>query len=705
MDTSSTLEEKAVALYKSKNTDAAIAELRRALADAPGLPDDPQIAVVLRRITAHRTLAAWLAERASKGGMLVTSDQEEGTRLYESALKLLDNVFPENEEEPIEENPDFKPKEQSLADALKMEITRVRFALLLQLVRLHAVTGQEAQDNVEKHGRRLFDSEFIAKAEKMGAAAPTEEFTDARKAWRASLLRIGAEAFTKVGSDEAAQRWRDVLDLCRSRERDVHMQMGIARPTAEMRGQTVEALMGLATALHPPWNQLPTGVVAADGSYDRQRFETALDEIETCLRDALEIIEQVGDAEMVASSTLSSVLLARTLRMPVVSAAGSTAGRGVSFLTNYPARAREFAKLMHDGLLSATSALGEIPAVPAEAFSDGNAVADVQLPGGLNDEEEEFGDQRDWEQLSTEEQSAAQRLGWTAETWDDGEWLDEDGGGNCVSWDALKAASRADAELLGFDQREWDLCYYADEHEEAEDQRKSSTAQQSHSASAEWNALHSVVASTAALTSLPPAHRRAIELAIDCAMEQLLVVAAEIAEEAAERYELQLSRVRLCGLVQSTLFQIAAALVDGSLSFALTRAARSCTEKCWQCSTAATTTTDCSTRKLGCAGGDCLSRHVWLWCPQLHSDTVGAVKHWRPRCRFLRRRRRRLDELMTHCSCTSEWAASGGTAAQQRAGGFSSALNSKLAGCMPGGWTMTVYSKQSTSSGQSLTRC
>jgi tetratricopeptide (TPR) repeat protein len=547
MDTSSTLEEKAVALYKSKNTDQAIAELRRALADAPDLPDEPQIAVVLRRITAHRTLAAWLAERASKGGMLETSDQEEGTRLYESALKLLDSVFPEGEEEPIEENPDFKPKEQSLADALKMEITRVRFALLLQLVRLHAVVGKEDQDKLEEHGRRLFDSDFIAKAEKMGAAAPTEEFTDARKAWRASLLRVGAEAFTKVGSDEAAQRWRDVLDLCRSRERDVHMQMGIARPTAEMRGQTVEALVGLAAALHPPWNHLPAGVVAADGSHDRQRFEAALDEIETSLRDALEIIEQVGDAEMVASNTLSSVMLARTLRMPVVSAEGRTAGTGVSFLTNYPARAREFAKLMHDGLLSATSGLGEIPAVPAEAFSGGSAGADAQLSRGLNEEEEDFGDQRDWKQLNAEEQSAAQRLGWSAKTWDDGEWLDEDSTQSCVSWDALTAGSRADAELLGFDKREWDLCYYADEHEEAEDQQNARAAEEGPPASAEWAALHGVVASTAALTSLPAAHRRAIEVAIDCALEQLLVVAAEIAEEAAERYALQLSRVGFAG--------------------------------------------------------------------------------------------------------------------------------------------------------------
>jgi hypothetical protein len=202
---------------------------------------------------------------------------------------------------------------------------------------------------------------------------------------------------------------------------------------------------------------------------------------------------------------------------------------------------------MHDGLLSATSGLGEIPTVPAEAFSGGSAGADAQLSGGLNEEEEDFGDQRDWKQLNAEEQSAAQRLGWSAKTWDDGEWLDEDSTQSCVSWDALTAGSRADAELLGFDKREWDLCYYADEHEEAEDQQNARAAKEGPPASAEWAALHGVVASTAALTSLPAAHRRAIEVAIDCALEQLLVVAAEIAEEAAERYALQLSRVGFAG--------------------------------------------------------------------------------------------------------------------------------------------------------------
>lgn len=534
-----------MALYKSERIDEAIAELRRALADAPDLQDDTQIAVVLRRITAHRTLAAWLAERSSQGGTLAKSDQEEGTRLYESALELLDSVFPDDQEEPIEEDPDFKPKQQSLADALRMEVTRVRFALLLQLVRLHAATGKGAKAQLELHGRRLFDQAFIAKAEKMGAAAPTEEFTDARTAWRASLFRIGAEVFTKVGSDEAAQRWRDVLDICKSRERDVHMQMGIAKPTAEMRGQTVDALVGLAAALHPPWKHLPVGVFAEDGSFDPQRFESSLDEIENSLREALEIIEQVGDAEMVASNTLSSVMLAKTLRTPVASAEDSTAGRGVGFLTNYPARAREFAKLMHGGLLSATSVLGEIPTVPAEAFnnarSDGSMGTDAQLSGNLTeeDQDEDFGDPRHWSQLSTEEQSAAQRLGWTAQTWDDGGWLDEeDGSGNCVSWDALAASSRADAELLGFDQREWDLCYYANEDESCDHEQagQPTAALENQAQSAQWAVLHSVDRSTAALALLPGEHRRVIELAIDCALEQLLVVAAEIAEEAAERY-------------------------------------------------------------------------------------------------------------------------------------------------------------------------
>lgn len=546
MDVSTTLEEKAVTLYKSNKTDEAIAELRRALADAPDLPADPPIAPVLRRITAHRTLAAWLAERASKGGMLAQGDQEEGTRLYERALVFLDSTFPEDEEEPIEENPDFKPKEPSLADALKMEITRVRFTLLFQLVRLHAAaTGEENRDQVEKHGRRLFDRDFVAKAEKMGAAAPTEEFSDARKAWRTSLLRIGAEAFLQVGSDEAAQRWRDVLDMCRSRERDVHMQMGIAKPTAEMRGETVDALVGLAAALHPPWNELPSGVIAGDGSYDRQMLETTLDEIETCLREALDIIEHIGDPDMVASNALASVLLARTLRIPAIfSAEGSTAGQGVSFLSTYPARAREFANLVHDGLLCVTSALGEVPTVPAEtsigAHSDGSMNADAQqLQRPEEDEEEDFGDQREWSQLCTEEQLAAQRLGWNAKTWDDGDWLDERRSENCVRWGALNAASRADAELLGFDQREWDLCYSTEEPERPDYERlgcKPSVTmfQESQAASAEWDALHRVEAGTA-LLALPAVRRRGIEAAVDCALEQLLLIMAEIAEEAVTR--------------------------------------------------------------------------------------------------------------------------------------------------------------------------
>jgi hypothetical protein len=551
MDVSTTLEEKAVALYKSKKMDEAIAELRRALADAPPLPIDPPIAPVLRRITAHRTLAAWLADRASSGGSLADSDQAEGTRLYERALELLDAVFPEDEEELMEENPDFKPQEQSLADALQMELTRVRFALLLQLMRLHAAGGKQGKERAEDHGRRLLDRDFLEKAEKMGAAAPTEEFTDARKAWRAALLRVAAEAFTRVGSDEAAQRWRDVIEICKGRERDVHMQMGMARPTAEMRGQTADALLGLAAALHPPWLPVPPGVMAQEedgGGCDPAKLESTLEEIESSLREALEVIEQVGDAEMDPSSALATIMLARTLRVPFMVNADSSAGRGVSFLTKYPARAREFSKLVHSGLASATSALGDIPTLPTlSADSRGSHEHADGYDDDYDDEEEEdFGDQREWRQLSDEEQEAARRLGWFEETWDEGDWLDEYSSENCVRWDELTDSARADAMLLGYDKREWDLCYYADDDAEGESEvagkgvteqqqpkAPAATTQDSQVVAAGWDALHAAEAG-AALKGLSAGHRRAVELSVDCALEQLLVIAAEIAEEAAD---------------------------------------------------------------------------------------------------------------------------------------------------------------------------
>ena len=54
VDPSTTLEEKAVALFKTERVDEAIAELRRALSEAPPLPAEPERATVLRRITAGR---------------------------------------------------------------------------------------------------------------------------------------------------------------------------------------------------------------------------------------------------------------------------------------------------------------------------------------------------------------------------------------------------------------------------------------------------------------------------------------------------------------------------------------------------------------------------------------------------------------------------------------------------------------------------
>ena len=54
LDPSTTLEEKAVALFKTERVDEAIAELRRALSEAPPLPAEPERATVLRRITAGR---------------------------------------------------------------------------------------------------------------------------------------------------------------------------------------------------------------------------------------------------------------------------------------------------------------------------------------------------------------------------------------------------------------------------------------------------------------------------------------------------------------------------------------------------------------------------------------------------------------------------------------------------------------------------
>ena len=533
MDASTTREEKAVALYKSGKIDEAIAELRRGLADAPDLPFDPEIAPVLRRVTAQRTLAAWLAERAAGGSPLADGDRDEGTRLYERSLELVDVVFPEDEEDELLENPDFKPKEQSLADALRMEVTRVRFALLLQLMRLQA--GNKDVERVEEHGGRLFDKEFLAKAEKMGVADGTEEFTDARKAWRVGLFRVGAEAFTRAGSQKAVQRWRDVVEICKERERDVHMQMGIARPTQDMRGQTADALLGQAAALHPPWKRLPLGVKIEDGdtgehTFDREKLQSSVDEIEAALREALQIIEEVpgttseGATELAHLKALGSVMLARALRLPVA-VGEQSAGRGIGFLSRYPGRAREYAKLIHAGVACATSVLGEIPQLP-----DGSAL-------GSDEAEEDFGDERDWRELGEAERSAATRLGWFEETWDEGAWLDEYSSECCVSWAELSGEARVDAELLGYDQGEWDCCFNDDEDDEPE--QVEPLRNERHAAV--WEALHGAVAGGgAALAGLPAGQRRTVELSVDLALEELLMIATDMGEEEAMvNHELQ----------------------------------------------------------------------------------------------------------------------------------------------------------------------
>ena len=55
--------------------------------------------------------------------------------------------------------------------------------------------------------------------------------------------------------------------------------------------------------------------------------------------------------------------------------------------------------------------------------------------------------------------------GWTADSWDEGDWLDEESGdyGGCGSWDELTEAARADAAQLGYDSLEWDLCHFEPE--------------------------------------------------------------------------------------------------------------------------------------------------------------------------------------------------------------------------------------------------
>ena len=191
-----------------------------------------------------------------------------------------------------DEDPAFRPVADpaSIEEALKAEVTRVRFAVLLQLMRSHAARGAAGCAAVELHGERLFGMQEAAEA--VGVAAPTEEFTEERRAWRASLLRVGAEAFTRAGSSEAPKRWRDVVEACRGRERETHMKMGLAKPTELMRSDTADALLGLAAALHPPWQALPAGL-DRDSADMEAELRTVVDQVEEALRESLEIIGQL----------------------------------------------------------------------------------------------------------------------------------------------------------------------------------------------------------------------------------------------------------------------------------------------------------------------------------------------------------------------------------------------------------------------------
>ena len=77
-----------------------------------------------------------------------------------------------------DEDPAFRPvaDPSSIEEALKAEVTRVRFAVLLQLMRSHAARGAAGCAAVELHGERLFGMQEAAEA--VGVAAPTEEFTE-----------------------------------------------------------------------------------------------------------------------------------------------------------------------------------------------------------------------------------------------------------------------------------------------------------------------------------------------------------------------------------------------------------------------------------------------------------------------------------------------------------------------------------------------
>ena len=126
--------------------------------------------------------------------------------------------------------------------------------------------------------------------------------------------------------------------------------------------------------------------------------------------------------------------------------------------------------------------------------------------------------------------------GWTADSWDEGDWLDEESGdyGGCGSWDELTEAARADAAQLGYDSLEWDLCHF--EPEDAGDAGEVGEAKANSDADGTeqaWRALHAVVAGEG-LRSLAVPRRRTVELAVELALEEMLQVAAEMAEEEAE---------------------------------------------------------------------------------------------------------------------------------------------------------------------------
>ena len=60
--------------FKLGLKDEAIGHMRFALAEAPELPSPPELAPVIRRVTAHRIVTEWLLERRGLG------DKEEAER-------------------------------------------------------------------------------------------------------------------------------------------------------------------------------------------------------------------------------------------------------------------------------------------------------------------------------------------------------------------------------------------------------------------------------------------------------------------------------------------------------------------------------------------------------------------------------------------------------------------------------------------------